>query len=136
MRPESVDLGHIVEEVAPPYDDAALSRDFSPSGSRISPPGRFGAPPDGAGDDDFEADTSPPPNWPQRRRRRRVQRLRARQPLREITVGLPRHLRLSPHPTWPKPPLQIGEIATPSLMRSASRIMAKVHGGSIVTRTG
>jgi Asp-tRNA(Asn)/Glu-tRNA(Gln) amidotransferase A subunit family amidase len=133
-----VDLGHIVEEVAPPYDDAALSRDFltiwfAHLAAEVDSARRR----TGAGDDDFEADTLAAAELG--RSAGVVAAFNAFERVNHYVKSLSAFHDTYDYlltPTLAKPPLQIGEIATPSLMRSASRIMAKVHGGSIVTRTG
>ena len=132
------DLGHIVEEIDPPYDDAALSRDFltiwfASLASQVDDARRR----TGAGDKDFEADTLAAAELG--RSAGVVAAFSAFERVNDYVKSLSAFHDTYDYfltPTLAKPPLRIGEISTPPLLQSVSRIMAKVHGGSIVTRTG
>ncbi|MFT4262058.1 MAG: amidase [Nocardioides sp.] len=132
------ELGHHVEEVAPPYDDGALARDFltiwfAQLHGQVSEIKRRLKAPDSA----FEADT-----------------LAVAEIGRAAGVGalfaaldhVHTHIRalagfherydLFLTPTLAKPPLEVGSIATPKPLQAASRIIAKVHAGRLLNATG
>jgi amidase len=131
-------LGHEVEEVEPPHDDAALARDFLTiwfaqlHGQISSIKKRIGV-----GDSHFEPDS-----------------LAAAEIGRAAGVGALFHALdnindyiralddfhsrydLFVTPTLAKPPLEIGSIATAAPLQAASRVIAKVRAGKLLNATG
>ncbi|OBH02711.1 amidase [Mycobacterium sp. E1747] len=132
------DLGHRVEEVAPPYDDAALARDFltiwfAQLHHHVADAKRR----TGAGNRDFEADTLA------------VSELaRATGVLAPILALENRndHIRslTTFHesfnylltPTLATPPLSIGATATPRLLQRMARVASKLRAGKIMAHSG
>jgi amidase len=131
-------LGHEVEEVKPPHDDAALARDFLTiwfaqlHGQITSIKRRMGV-----GDSAFEPDS-----------------LAVAEIGRAAGVGALFHALdnindyihalddfhqtydLFLTPTLAKPPLEVGSINTPKPLQTASRIIAKVRAGRLLNATG
>lgn len=132
------DLGHHVEEVAPPYDDAALARDFltiwfaqlywhvTAIKQRI-----------GARDSDFEADTLGmcelarsagvlAPMVALENRNNYIQSLAT------FHEGYDYFLT----PTLATPPLQIGATATSPRVQTVARLLSKLRGGKLMALSG
>jgi amidase len=131
-------LGHEVEEVKPPHDDAALARDFLTiwfahlHGQISSIKKRLGV-----GDSHFEPDS-----------------LAVAEIGRAAGVGALFHSldRINDHihalddfherydlfltPTLAKPPLEVGSIATAAPLQAASRVIVKVRAGRLLNATG
>ncbi len=132
------ELGHHVEEVAPPHDDEALARDFLTiwfaqlHGQVADIKRRLGSP-----DSHFEADT-----------------LACAELAR--AAGLPALLRSLANtndyiralarfhetydvfltPTLAKPPLEIGALTTPGALQKAARVVARTRTGKLLAATG
>ncbi len=132
------DLGHRVEEVPQPYDDAALARDFltiwfAVLATEVDEARAL----TGASDRDFEADTLAIAELG--RSAGVVAALTALGKVNDYVLSLERfHQRfdLLLTPTLATPPLPVGATATPPMLQSASRVIAKVHGGNLLARTG
>lgn len=131
-------LGHHVEQVQPPYDDAALARDFlaiwfaALYGEVVEIKQRFGA-----RDNDFEADT-----------------LAAAELGRSAGIGVMlRGLNNVNNyvqslaafhndydyfltPTLARPPLPVGATTTPTHLQTAARIVSKGRAGKVVAASG
>jgi Asp-tRNA(Asn)/Glu-tRNA(Gln) amidotransferase A subunit family amidase len=132
------ELGHIVEEVTPPYDDGALARDFltiwfAQLAGEVAEAKRR----TGAKDRDFEADTLALAELG--RAGGVVAMLRAIDNINGYIQSLARFhsdhdLLLTP--TLAKPPLPIGATATAAPLQRAARVISKAHGGKVLTRTG
>jgi amidase len=132
------DLGHHVEEVPQPYDDAALARDFltiwfAVLATEVDEARAL----TGASDRDFEADTLAIAELG--RSAGVVAALTALGKVNDYVLSLERfhqHYDLLLTPTLATPPLPVGATATPPMLQSASRVIAKVHGGNLLARTG
>jgi amidase len=132
------ELGHEVEEVSPPHDDAALARDFLTiwfaqlHGQISSIKKRTGV-----GDDHFEADSLAAAE---------IGRAAGVGALFQALDNINGHIRaledfhqrhdLFLTPTLAKPPLEIGSIDTPKPLQTASRVIAKVRAGKLLNATG
>ncbi|MDL9946347.1 amidase [Gordonia sp. ABSL11-1] len=131
-------LGHRVEEVPQPYDDAALARDFltiwfAVLATEVDEARAL----TGASDRDFEADTLAIAELG--RSAGVVAALTALGKVNDYVLSLERfHQRfdLLLTPTLATPPLPVGATATPPMLQNASRVIAKVHGGNLLARTG
>ncbi len=132
------EMGHEVEEVSPPHDDAALARDFLTlwfahlHGQVTSIKKRLGV-----GDSAFEADTLAVAEIS---RAAGVGALmHALGSIADYTHALDDfHARydLFLTPTLAKPPLEVGSIDTPKPLQTASRAIARIHAGKLLTATG
>ncbi|WP_322860478.1 amidase [Mycobacterium europaeum] len=132
------DLGHRLEEVRPPYDDAALARDFliiwfaqlyqhvADARQRT-----------GAGDRDFEADTLAvselarstgvlAPIFALENRNNHIRSLAAFHESFDCLLT----------PTLATPPLRVGATATPRPLQRAARIASKVRAGKLLALSG
>ena len=132
------ELGHEVEEVSPPHDDAALARDFLTiwfaqlHGQVSSIKRRLGV-----GDAAFEADTLAVAE---------IGRaagvgafLQALDSVNDYIHALDDFLGrydLLLTPTLAKPPLEVGSIDTPRPLQAASRVIARVRAGRLLNATG
>lgn len=132
------DLGHRVEEIPPPYDDGALSRDFltiwfaqlaaqvADAKTRL-----------GATDADFEPDTLAIAELG--RSAGVVEAFAALARVNDYVLSLERchavyDLYLTP--TLAEPPLTVGATATAPLLQRASRVISRVHAGRLLSATG
>ena len=132
------DLGHQVEEVQPPYDDAALARDFltiwfaqlyrhvAEIKQRI-----------GARDSDFEADTLAVSELG------RSAGVLAPMLALENTNNYIQSLATFHEsydyfltPTLATPPLAVGATATSPRLQTVSRVISKLHAGKVLALTG
>jgi amidase len=132
------ELGHEVEEVPPPHDDAALARDFltiwfAQLHGQISGIKKR----HGVGDSHFEPDSLA------------VAELGRAAGVGALFAALD-HINEHIHaledfharydlfltPTLAKPPLEIGSIATAAPLQAASRVIAKVRAGKLLNATG
>ncbi|UDY22968.1 amidase [Nocardioides sp. Kera G14] len=132
------ELGHEVEEVAPPHDDEALARDFLTiwfaqlHGQISEIKKRLGAP-----DSAFEADSLAVAE---------IGRAAGVGALFGALDNVHAHTRaledfherydLFLTPTLAKPPLAVGSIATAPLLQSASRVIARLRAGKLLAATG
>lgn len=128
------ELGHEVEEIAPPYDDAALARDFltiwfAVVASEVALTKRE----TGALDRDFEADTLAMAELG--RANGAVKAAEAHeathQYVREIAEFHTEYDYFLT-PTMAEPPVTIDRLSTPELMQKGSRVLAKLHGGALL----
>ena len=132
------ELGHEVEEVAPPHDDAALARDFLTiwfaqlHGQITEIKQRMGV-----GDSQFEADSLAVAE---------IGRAAGVASLFHALDNINDYIRaledfhqrydLFLTPTLAKPPLEVGSIDTPKPLQAASRVIAKVRAGKLLNATG
>jgi len=132
------ELGHEVEPVDQPHDDAALARDFLSiwfaqlHGQIEAIKARLGSP-----DSAFAADTLAVAE---------IGRAAGVGALFAALDNINAHIRalddfhqrydLLLTPTLAKPPLEVGSVDTPPLLQRASRIIAKVHAGKLLNATG
>ena len=132
------ELGHQVEEVKPPHDDEALARDFltiwfaQVYGQVDDVKRRTGAP-----DSAFEADTLASAE---------LGRAAGLGPLFQSLANVREYIHaladfhqrydLFLTPTLAKPPLKVGEITTPDRLQKASRVIARVRAGRLLTMSG
>ncbi|MBB6626174.1 amidase [Nocardioides sp. KIGAM211] len=132
------ELGHEVEEVAPPHDDEALARDFltiwfAQLYAQVADvKRRLGSP-----DSHFEADTLATAE---------LGRAAGMLPLLQSLARVNDHTRalagfhethdLFLTPTLARPPLAVGELTTPRNLQRAARVVARTRGGRILTATG
>ncbi|MFW0782991.1 amidase [Gordonia sp. CPCC 206044] len=131
-------LGHHVEEVSPPYDDGALSRDFltiwfAVLATEVDEARKL----TGATDRDFEADTLALAEIG--RSTGVVAAFAALNKVNEYVLSLERFHRSYDYfltPTLATPPLRIGATDTPPLLQRASRVISKARAGSLLSRTG
>jgi amidase len=132
------ELGHEVEEVKPPYDDAALARDFltiwfAQVHGQVAEIKRVY----GVKDSAFEADTLA------------VSELGRAAGVAAVMVALHdthnyvaslanfhEQYDLFLTPTLAKPPLKVGATTTAPLLQRASRVISKLHAGKLLSRTG
>ncbi|MDQ2827136.1 MAG: amidase [Actinomycetota bacterium] len=131
-------LGHQVEEVKPPHDDEALARDFLTIwfaqlyGQVAEVKRRLGSP-----NSDFEADTLATAE---------LGRAAGMLPLLQSLANVHGYLRalatfhetydLFLTPTLARPPLEVGELTSPARLQKASRVVAKVRAGKLLTMSG
>lgn len=132
------ELGHEVEEVAPPHDDDALARDFltiwfAQLYGRVSEVRRrLGSP-----DSHFEADTLAAAE---------LGRAAGVGPLLQSLANVNGHIRalagfhethdLFLTPTLAKPPLEVGALTSSPELQRASRMMARARAGRLLAATG
>ena len=132
------ELGHEVEEVAPPHDDEALARDFLTiwfgqlHGQVSDVKKRLGSP-----DSHFEADTLASAE---------LGRSAGMLPLLRSLANVNEHVQALAGfhasydflltPTLAKPPLEIDATTTPAHLQKASRVIAKVRGGRLLSMSG
>ncbi len=133
-----VELGHEVEEVAPPYDDEALARDFLTiwfgqlHGQVADIKRRLGAP-----DSAFEADTLASAELG--RATGLLPMLRALQDVNNYVHSLAAfHQRYDYFltPTLAKPPLEVGATTTPDRLQKASRVISRLRAGKLLAMSG
>ena len=132
------ELGHQVEEVAPPQDDEALARDFltiwfARAHGQVTEIKRR----TGASDRMFEADTLALAE---------LGRAAGVEPLLASMARVDEHVRalagfhetydLLLTPTLATPPLEVGATTTPPRLQQASRMVARAHAGKALARTG
>lgn len=132
------ELGHEVEEVEAPYDAAELAADFltiwfaNAAGEVAEAKRRTGAT-----DHDFEADTLAVAELgraqgvtalalAQANRATHVRRLATFHDTYDILLT----------PTLAKPPLRVGELTTPAVLQTASRVLHRVRGGKLLQVSG
>ncbi len=132
------DLGHRVEEVQPPYDDAALARDFltiwfAQLYRQVAEIKQR----TGARDSDFEADTLAvselarsagvlAPMLALENRNNYIQSLATFHESYDYFLT----------PTLATPPLAIGATATSGRLQMVARVMSKLHAGKVLALTG
>lgn len=132
------DLGHQVDEVQPPYDDAALARDFltiwfAQLYRRVAEIKRRTS----ARDSDFEADTLAvielarstgvlAPMLALENRNDYIQSLATFHENYDYFLT----------PTLATPPLAVGATATPDRLQTAARIMSKLRAGKVLALSG
>lgn len=131
-------LGHHVEEVSQPYDDAALARDFltiwfAVVATEIDEARRM----TGARDSDFEADTLAVGEVG--RAAGVVAAFTALNNVNEYVTSLDafhadHDFLLTP--TLATPPPTIGSMTTPRLLQTVSRVIAKLRGGALLSKVG
>ncbi len=132
------ELGHEVEEVAPPHDDEALARDFLTiwfaqlHGQVADVKRRLGSP-----DSHFEADTLATAELG------RVAGLRALlQSLANVNeytralAGFHETHDLFLTPTLARPPLAVDELTTSAALQRAARVVARTRTGKVLAATG
>ncbi len=132
------ELGHEVEQVSPPHDDAALARDFltiwfAQLHGQVSDAKRR----HGVGDSAFEADTLAMSE---------IGRSAGVAPLFHALGRINDYIHaledfharydLLLTPTLAKPPIEVGSIQTPKALQTASRVLAKVRAGKALHATG
>ncbi|MFW0794343.1 amidase [Gordonia sp. CPCC 205515] len=131
------ELGHHVEEVTPPYDDAALAKDFLTVWFAWVAHEIDDAKALGASDSDFEADTLAMGELG--RSAGVVPAFRALSHVNDYVLSLESFHRDHDYfltPTLATPPLRIGATTTSPLLQRASRVIAKAHAGNLLARTG
>ncbi len=132
------DLGHQVEEVAPPHDDRALARDFLTiwfaqlSGQVAEVKQRLGAP-----DRDFEADTLASAE---------LGRSTGLLPMLAALGNINGYIHslaqfhetydLFLTPTLATPPLEVGATRTADRLQTASRLISRLRAGRLLTLSG
>ena len=132
------ELGHEVEEVAPPHDDAALARDFLTiwfarlHGQVTDTKRRHGV-----SDSSFEADTLAMSE---------IGRAAGVAPLFHALGRINDYIHaledfhqrydLLLTPTLATPPIEVGSIETPKPLQAAARVLAKVRAGRALHATG
>ncbi|CAN5476250.1 hypothetical protein BH10ACT10_BH10ACT10_03510 [soil metagenome] len=132
------ELGHEVEEVSPPHDDEALARDFLTiwfgqlHGQVSEVKRRLKSP-----DSHFEADTLASAE---------LGRAAGMLPLLRSLGNVNDYIRALADfhasydffltPTLAKPPVAIDSTTTPANLQKASRVIAKVRGGRLLTMSG
>lgn len=132
------DLGHHVEEVAPPYDDDALARDFLTIWfAQLYHHVADAKQRTGARDRDFEADTLAvselaratgvlPPVFALENRNNHIRSLATFHQSFDFLLT----------PTLAAPPLRIGATATPRPLQLLARVAGKVRAGKALARSG
>ncbi|MGH3349358.1 MAG: amidase [Nocardioides sp.] len=131
-------LGHQVEEVEAPYDAADLGRDFltiwfASAAAKVAEAKLR----HGAKDAAFEADTLAVAELGRAggvialelahiNRRDHVRRLSEFHATYDLLLT----------PTLAKPPLKVGQLATPKALQTAARLLHKAHGGRVMRATG
>lgn len=131
------DLGHHVEEVAPPYDDGALAKDFLTIWFAWVAHEIDDAKALGASDADFEADTLAIGELG--RAAGVVAAFRALSHVNGYVLSLESFHQKHDYfltPTLATPPLRIGATTTSPLLQRASRVIAKARAGNLLARTG
>jgi Asp-tRNA(Asn)/Glu-tRNA(Gln) amidotransferase A subunit family amidase len=132
------ELGHEVEEVSPPYDDEALARDFltiwfAQLYAQVAEvKKRLGAP-----DSHFEADTLATAELG--RAAGMLPMLEAMQNVNGYIHSLAEFHQTYDYfltPTLAKPPLPVYATRTPDRLAKASRVIAKLRAGRLLTATG
>ena len=132
------ELGHQVEEVAPPYDDGALARDFltiwfAQLHAQVSDvKRRLGSP-----DHHFEADTLAASE---------LGRAAGMRPLFVSLMNVNGYIRslagfhetydLFLTPTLAKPPLAVGTLTSPQGLQRAARVVARARAGKLLAASG
>ncbi|XAS76279.1 amidase [Dermatophilaceae bacterium Sec6.4] len=132
------ELGHEVQEVAPPHNDEALARDFLTIwfaqlyGQVAEIKRRLSAP-----DSQFEADTLACAE---------LGRAAGMLPLLRSLANTNDYIQslaafhqsydLLLTPTLAKPPVEVGALGTPNRLQSAARVVAKVRAGKLLAATG
>ena len=132
------ELGHQVEEVAPPYDDGALARDFltiwfAQLYAQVSDvKRRLGSP-----DSHFEADTLAAAE---------LGRAAGMRPLFQSLMNVNGYIRslavfhdthdLFLTPTLAKPPLALGALTSPRALQRAARVVARTRAGKLLAVSG
>jgi amidase len=132
------ELGHEVEEVSPPHDDEALARDFLTIwfaqlyAQVVEVKRRLGSP-----DSHFEADTLATAELG--RAAGLVSLLRSLQNVNDYIHALAAFHESYDFfltPTLAKPPLEIDATTTPARLQKASRVIAKVRAGKLLSASG
>lgn len=132
------DLGHQVEEVAPPYDDAALARDFLTiwfaqlAGQVADVKTRLGS-----SDRCFEADTLASAELG--RATGLLPMLSAMKNVNGYIHSLAEFHQEYDYfltPTLATPPLKVGALTTPDRLQKASRVISRLHAGKLLAATG
>ncbi|OBH38417.1 amidase [Mycobacterium sp. E342] len=132
------DLGHRVEEVRPPYDDAALARDFLTIWfAQLYQHVADARQRTGAGDRDFEADTLAvselarstgvlAPIFALENRNSHIRSLASFHETFDFLLT----------PTLATPPLRVGATATPRPLQQVARIASKLRAGKLMALSG
>ncbi|KLO46361.1 amidase [Mycobacterium nebraskense] len=132
------DLGHRVEEVSPPYDDAALARDFLTIWfAQLYQHVADARQRTGAGDRDFEADTLAvselarstgvlAPIFALENRNDHIRSLATFHETFDCLLT----------PTLATPPLRVGATATPRPLQRVARIASKLRAGKVMALSG
>jgi amidase len=130
------DLGHHVEEIDPPYDDAALARDFLTIWFAMAASAVADAKArTGATNKDFEPDTLAVAELG--RAGGVVKALSAiekRQEYVRSIVDFHTTYDYFMTPTLAEPPLKIGQLDTPPALQRVSQVVAAVHGGRLLEK--
>ena len=132
------ELGHHVEEVAPPYDDGALARDFltiwfAQLYAQVTDvKRRLGSP-----DHQFEADTLAAAE---------LGRAAGLRPLFQSLTNVNGYIRslagfhetydLFLTPTLARPPLAVGTLTSPARLQRAARVVARARAGKLLAVSG
>ncbi|WP_238420629.1 amidase [Gordonia sp. 'Campus'] len=132
------DLGHQVEEVDPPHDDAELARDFldiwfAKCAAQVDEVRRL----TGAPDSHFEADTLTLAELG--RSAGVVPLFTALDHINDHVLALERFHQthdLLLTPTLAVPPPRIGSMTTPPVLQQAARLAARARGGRVISRLG
>lgn len=128
------ELGHDVEQVAPPYDDAALAFDFltiwfSVVAAEVAMTKRI----TGALDRDFEADTLAMAELG--RANGAVKAAEAHENTHDYARSLAEFHADYDYfmtPTMAEPPIEIDSMTTPQAMQKGARVLSKLRGGSLL----
>jgi Asp-tRNA(Asn)/Glu-tRNA(Gln) amidotransferase A subunit family amidase len=132
------ELGHEVEEVTPPHDDEALARDFLTIwfaqlyAQVVEVKRRLGSP-----DSHFEADTLASAELG--RAAGMVPLLRSLENVNgyiQALAGFHERYDLFLTPTLAKPPLEVDSTTTPANLQKASRVIARVRAGKLLSKSG
>ncbi|WP_439033205.1 amidase [Gordonia terrae] len=132
------DLGHQVDEVDPPHDDAELARDFldiwfAKCAAQVDEVRRL----TGAPDSHFEADTLTLAELG--RSAGVVPLFTALDHINDHVLALERFHQthdLLLTPTLAVPPPRIGSMTTPRVLQQAARLAARARGGRVISRLG
>lgn len=128
------DLGHDVEEVPPPYDDAALALDFltiwfSVAAAEVAMAKRV----TGALDRDFEADTLAMAELG--RANGAIKAAEAHGRTHDYARSIAEFHENYDYfmtPTMAEPPIEIDRMTTPEAMQKGARVLSKLRGGSLL----
>ncbi|MGH2905568.1 MAG: amidase [Solirubrobacterales bacterium] len=130
------ELGHEVEQVKPPYDDDALARDFLTIWfAALAAQVAFAKERTGAKNSDFEADTLAIAELGRAGGAiKPAQALARRQDYLRSLLEFQQSYDIFLTPTLAKPPVKVGEIATPPALQKASRAISALHGGKLLEK--
>lgn len=128
------ELGHDVEEIAPPYDDGALALDFltiwfAVVVAEVALTKRTF----GAVDRDFEADTLAMAELGRANGAIKAAEAHENTHLYVRSIAeFHEHYDYFLTPTMAEPPIAVDRLTTPEAMQVGSRVLAKVHGGALL----